>query len=296
MAFARNLDFYTQGITVSAPLRCRSFDGVIADLWTAEGRQGAGGYYLSPNPRIVIFFDDVGHSIRMTNDRRALVEDDRPMGRAVYIPPGLPMWSRFTSPHAFRHLDLYMDARLVLKMLTPRLGLAAAKAALAEPVEFERPDHITQLANLLAQEVIAPHRHPLYAESLIQAIVTGMLALPVGTDDPQAGLTPTQMRRLRDHVHANIDRRLGNAELAAVLQLSESWFAHVFKQATGETPQRWQTRERVDLARTILGRDDISLCDVAHMLGFADQAHLTRVFRETTGMTPAVWRRQQLGG
>ncbi len=28
------------------------------------------------------------------------------------------------------------------------------------------------------------------------------------------------------------------------------------------------------------------------MLGFADQAHLTRVFRAATGLTPAVWRRK----
>lgn len=276
-------------------MRCRSFDGVIADLWTAEGRQGAGGYYLSPNPRIVIFFDEVGHSIRMANDLQALARDDRPMGRAVYIPPGLPMWSRFTSPQRFQHLDLYMDARLVLKMLTPRLGLSAAQTALNTPVEFDNPDHVGQLAGLLAQEVTEPHRHPLYAESLIQSIVTGMLALPKAGSDTQTGLTPVQIRRLRDYVQANIDRRLGNAELAGVLQLSESWFAHLFKQATGDTPQRWQTGLRVDLARTCLAQGDLSLCDVAHMLGFADQAHLTRAFREATGMTPAVWRRQHLG-
>lgn len=297
MSFARNIDFRIDGITVKAPPRCRVFDGVIADLWTAEGREGAGGYYLSPNPRIVIFFEDVGHSIRMANEEGAPDRAYRPMGRAVYIPPGLPMWSRFTSRHAFRHLDLYMDARLVLNMLTPRLGSSAAQAALRQPVELDRCEPVAQLAGLVAQEVTDPRHHPLYAESLIRSIVTGMLALPAEERGGQApaGLTEAQMRRLRSHVLGNIERRIGNAELAAELRLSESRFAHVFKATTGDTPQRWQSRLRIEQARGILANPGVALSEAAQMLGFADQAHLTRVFREATGLTPAAWRRLHAG-
>lgn len=295
MSFARNISTHIEGITVRAPLKYRHLDGMIADVWVAEGRKGAGGYYLSPNPRIVIFADEVGHSIRMTNQERAGDLDHRPMGRAVYIPPGMPMWSRFTSSHAFRHLDLYMDERVILNMLTPRLGASAAQTALRKPVEVDDSDTITQLANMVSAEVAAPRHHALHAESLIQGIVTGMLVLPEEEVGPHSRLSEAQMRRLRSHCLANIGRRISNAELAAEARLSESWFAHMFKQTTGETPQQWQTRLRVERARETLGTSEDSLADIAQTLGFADQAHLTRVFRAATGLTPAVWRRRHAG-
>ncbi|WP_333904326.1 helix-turn-helix domain-containing protein, partial [Achromobacter insolitus] len=43
-------------------------------------------------------------------------------------------------------------------------------------------------------------------------------------------------------------------------------------------------------ARVLL-RDGLALADAAHAVGFADQAHLTRVFKQVYGSTPGVLRR-----
>lgn len=290
MSFLRDLEFRTEGIAVRAPLKCRDLGGIIADLWTAEGQSGAGGYYLSPNPRIVIFFGDVGQSIRVANEKAGLDRDPRPMGRAIYVPAGVPMWSRFTSAHQFRHLDLYLDQRLLQNMLIPRLGSSAALTALRTPVELDRAERIEALATLVADEVSSPTHHAFYLESLVQSIVGGMLALSEDAS-AQNRLSEAQMQRLRAHVLQHIHRRVGNAELAAEAHLSESWFAHLFKQTTGQTPQQWQSALRVERARALLAETTDGLSDVAHVLGFADQAHLTRVFRTTTGVTPGAWRR-----
>ena len=82
-------------------------------------------------------------------------------------------------------------------------------------------------------------------------------------------------------------------ELRATVGLSESWFTHVFKQTTGETPQQWQRTRRVALAQKQLTETDLSVAEIALQLGFADQAHLTKAFRQVAGDTPASWRRLQ---
>lgn len=53
-------------------------------------------------------------------------------------------------------------------------------------------------------------------------------------------------------------------------------------------------KARVERAKNLLKKGDTPLASVAVGLGFADQAHLTRVFRKIVGTTPGAWRKEQL--
>ncbi|CAM3704376.1 AraC family transcriptional regulator [Cereibacter sphaeroides] len=81
--------------------------------------------------------------------------------------------------------------------------------------------------------------------------------------------------------------------MAQVVGLSESWFTRLFRDTTGVTPLQWQLRQRVELAQTLL-EENLSVAEIADRLGFSDQAHLTRVFRQVTGQPPGAWRRARL--
>jgi transcriptional regulator GlxA family with amidase domain len=41
----------------------------------------------------------------------------------------------------------------------------------------------------------------------------------------------------------------------------------------------------------MLAAGRMAIADVAHATGFADQAHLSRVFKQATGLTPRGFRR-----
>jgi AraC-like DNA-binding protein len=49
--------------------------------------------------------------------------------------------------------------------------------------------------------------------------------------------------------------------------------------------------QRVVLSKEKLRDDGLSQSDVAMECGFSDQSHLTRVFRQTVGVSPGAWRR-----
>ena len=51
--------------------------------------------------------------------------------------------------------------------------------------------------------------------------------------------------------------------------------------------------QREDFAKTLLSEGDLTVAGIAAQLGFSDQAHFTKVFRQITGETPAAWRRMQ---
>lgn len=295
MGYQHSMITRTEGIRPTAPARWRGFDGVMSVYWDAVGQSGANAYYLSPDPRIVIFFTDVSRQIRMSNEAGGIGRQDRPMTRAIYVPAGVPLWTQFTAMHRFSHLDLHVHGDRLLRFLAPSLGTSAARAVLRRPVEIQDVSAIETLATLLVNELIQPAKHAVYAESLVGAIAAALLDIAAEDDGNANGrLTQAQMNKLLARFDAHGNSRMTVAEMAATVGLSESWFTTVFKQTSGKTPLQWQLARRIETAQRLLTESDLSVADIAVQLGFSDQAHLTKVFRHVVGETPAAWRRMKL--
>jgi len=82
-------------------------------------------------------------------------------------------------------------------------------------------------------------------------------------------------------------------KLAKAAHMSASCFSRLFREATGTTPHRYVVRQRVEAARRLIEQSSqFSLAEIAARTGFADQAHLTRRFRQIFGVTPAAFCRQ----
>jgi len=83
-------------------------------------------------------------------------------------------------------------------------------------------------------------------------------------------------------------------ELAAAVNLSPFHFARVFRRATGIPPHTWLMQQRIAKARALLREGCLPL-EVATQLGFADQSHLSRQFKQVYGVAPAAYRSASLG-
>ncbi|MGG4603624.1 AraC family transcriptional regulator [Paenalcaligenes sp. Me131] len=78
-------------------------------------------------------------------------------------------------------------------------------------------------------------------------------------------------------------------ELASLTNMSRYQLIRAFRTVTGMTPHIWQLNLRINVARSLMHQGD-SLAEVAHHLGFADQAHFQRVFKAYTGVTPGSYK------
>lgn len=125
----------------------------------------------------------------------------------------------------------------------------------------------------LSVHVLRRHAHVLFRE-------------PSGRD----GLTFVQERAVRDYVAAHLADRISLADLAGAVALSRFHFARRFRRTTGTSPHDFVVGKRVERASALLERTDLPLRDVASRCGFADQSHLTRVFRARVGTTPGRFR------
>ena len=116
--------------------------------------------------------------------------------------------------------------------------------------------------------------------------------------DPQAAaadggerLLAWQARKVREYIDGHIARPIRVADLSALIHLSEAHFSRAFKRTFGASPHAFVTLRRIELAAQYMLETDTCLSDIALRCGFTDQAHLGNHFRQSTGETPAAWRR-----
>ncbi|WP_345575918.1 AraC family transcriptional regulator [Streptomyces prasinosporus] len=134
---------------------------------------------------------------------------------------------------------------------------------------------------------------PLEAESRLPWLLTALArrhstaraggdAVPV----PGAGRIALAVRdRLADELLAPPSL----AALAADLGLSRYQLLRAFRTTMGVPPYAWLAQYRVTRARALL-EAGLRPAEAAGLVGFADQAHLTRWFRRVLGVTPAAYR------
>jgi AraC-like DNA-binding protein len=96
-------------------------------------------------------------------------------------------------------------------------------------------------------------------------------------------------RAVRDRLADELLSPPSLADLAADLGLSRYQLLRAFRTTMGVPPYAWLAQYRVGRARGLL-ESGLRPAEVAGLVGFADQAHLTRWFRRVLGVTPAAYR------
>jgi AraC-like DNA-binding protein len=200
--------------------------------------------------------------------RTSLMLDDRGLGA------GTSLWSIFERDVGlFRRQDRTdISARLLIA------GSNDSRLALVTP-----PDHpVTASSN--------PTNCNLHTRPRLGSFDISRLP-----QAPQAhgGLSPGAMRRVREYVEVHLGESIDLSMLAGVAGLSVHHFARQFKQSAGVTPHVYLTQKRVERAQEMLVRTDLSLAEIALVVGFFDQGHLARHFRHMFGTTPREFRWSQ---
>ncbi|MEW5420765.1 helix-turn-helix transcriptional regulator [Amorphus sp. 3PC139-8] len=278
-----------EGITVLEDLCWRRWNGVIADVWHAACAPGASGEYVSRNARLFVLLENEGAGFNVRSSPRGpdLPPPDGPT-HISYVPAGVPLWSRTERPRRVRHLDLHFD----VPTLSQRLGEELDAERLDTPNLMFFDERLFALAKLIAAECTSPEaHHDLYGDGLTLALFVDLMRLGRRMPSAQPKLAHWQLRRAQDFMEANALRNIRLQELAALTELSQSYFSRAFKAATGMPPYQWHMTARIRKVQELLRQNDLPLTEIALMAGFSDQAHFTRVFRRVAGTTPAAWRR-----
>jgi AraC family transcriptional regulator len=154
---------------------------------------------------------------------------------------------------------------------------------------------LTQIGLALWRELEYPtSTGKLYAQTAAQMLAVHLLRYYTTPGqqikEPTQGLTQRQISQITDFVLAHLDQDLSLSALAQQIGFSPYHFARLFRQTTGESPHQFVLSQRIEHAQSLLRETGQPLAQIALTSGFANQSHLTQVFKRTLGLTPADYR------
>ncbi|NJR20900.1 MAG: helix-turn-helix transcriptional regulator [Richelia sp. CSU_2_1] len=158
---------------------------------------------------------------------------------------------------------------------------------------------VQQVGIALKADVEANHpAGRLFGESLATALAIHLLkhysAWQVKLPLKLTGcLSESQLQAVMDYIDAHLDRDFSLSEMAGVLNLSQYHFCRLFKRSTGTTPHQYLTICRVDRAKQLLSKPELTITEIAFKVGFSNHSSFTRLFRQYVGVTPKAFREMQ---
>ena len=80
-------------------------------------------------------------------------------------------------------------------------------------------------------------------------------------------------------------------DLASIVHLEKSYFARIFKKATGRSPIDMLISIRLDKANDLVANTDTKICDIATMCGYNTVSFFISSYKKRYGITPEEHRK-----
>lgn len=233
---------------------------------------------------------DRGNVERRLDGKYCLEHTD--VGSIAVIPAEVEHWSAWKCIGRFIMFSILPQAIAEIdpETVNPEHVVLVPRFALPEP------DYLIQGIGLAIKNYLTanPSGYGIYIEHLKLALAAHLLqnycnVKPV-FKEYSGGLSPSKLKLVKDYVNDNLATNIKLAELAKLVDLSQYYFGHLFREATGISPYRYIIQQRITKVKRLLKHSKLSLVDIAQNCGFSSQSQMTQHFRKLVGTTPKKYR------
>ncbi len=111
----------------------------------------------------------------------------------------------------------------------------------------------------------------------------------------RAGAAPSagELLRSREYIARNYAHPLTVEALAQMEHLSVSRYRARFRALAGKAPKDYLTETRLRKAMELLAGTNLSVGEIAELVGFGDQLYFSRIFKKKIGVSPSAYRRDK---
>ena len=127
-----------------------------------------------------------------------------------------------------------------------------------------------------------------YMEILIIRLMRNItLAIPA---EPQAVSANRQCAAVRRYIDLHFKEPLTLELLAEEGHMNKYYLSHAFKREYGVSPINYMISRRIEESKYLLAETDLSLSQIAQLLGFSSLSYFSQVFRKTQNLSPMEYR------
>ena len=171
----------------------------------------------------------------------------------------------------------------------------AAGVALSPRLFFDDTTLWDTAVKLRKQIESAAADNRLYFEALGVVLAHELVRLNAGIRPVEApvrgGLAGWQQRIVTSYIEEHLSEQIQLATLARLVRLSPYYFCRAFKQSLGMPPHRYHNSRRIEQAKTLLAKPELSVTNIGLTVGFSETSSFTAAFRKATGQTPTGYQR-----
>jgi AraC-like DNA-binding protein len=240
----------------------------------------------SARPQLIAVLENVGCDPQVTSTRKHISKGNVSRHLSV-VAPGDAVWLCSEGVAYFSCVVIGFE----FAKLTNMANISCVPGDLFRTQLMFVSQELLTISELIAFECLREREtDSRYADALTSTLLLALFRRGHTQADElrKGGLSPCQLRHVTEYLK---DHLREGASLKVLSGLSQHHFARSFKVSTGMAPLEWLRVERVRRLQVRLSDGNVPLVQIAAELGFADQAHMTRVFRDMVGETPGAWRR-----
>ena len=97
-------------------------------------------------------------------------------------------------------------------------------------------------------------------------------------------------------IEQNFQNDISVEDIAASCGLNRSYFGKIFHENMGKPPQEFLISYRMTKATELLKLTGLSIADIGNAVGYPNQLHFSRAFKNVYGISPRQWRYENGGG
>jgi len=204
--------------------------------------------------------------------------DTFPAGHVLFWPPGTVHRDRF-GESANRTLQVEFSAH--------GFGRLARYFPRTSPHGL-RNESLEDAVPRLLREI---EKDDVFSSLVIEAVVYEILARAARLGGYQGSIRSAVVRRAIDYVAEHIGDAIKPRDLAAVSHTTAADLNRRLHTELGMSTTAYIRKLRLQRAEELLGKDELSIGDVAFQAGYYDSSHMTKEFRTLRGLSPLEFRR-----
>lgn len=157
--------------------------------------------------------------------------------------------------------------------------------------------HSKDIREKLVEEMIYITRHPssspyhlighmyLFLDYMMQSAKSAKLV-------PGGKMSDFYIKEAMNYIEQNFQNDISIEDIAGVCGINRSYLGKIFKNSVGHSPQEFLMNYRMIKATELLKLTSLSIADVGSAVGYENQLHFSRAFKNIYGVAPREWRNE----